>query len=250
MSKPTALDLFCGAGGASMGLYRAGFDVTGVDITPQKNYPFHFVQADALDYPLDGFDFIWASPPCQAYSKATKRWSSRNHIDVVDITRMRLTAAWIKCPCGCDEFLCTTHWLHVFECSCPPIENWNRSPYSSPAPCWAIENVSGAPLRVARKLCGSAFGLGVRRHRFIETNVDLPLLYPCDHSKPVAGVYGHTGGQSRRDKRQFGSIKDWRVAMDIHWMTVVELSQSVPPAYSEFIGKQAIQFITQVSSNA
>ena len=92
--RPRALDLFCGAGGASMGLSRAGFDVVGVDIEPQPEYPFDFVRADALTYPLDGFDFIWASPKCQRYSAATRQSGNPEaHPDQVPAVRERLLAA-------------------------------------------------------------------------------------------------------------------------------------------------------------
>lgn len=76
--KLRALDLFCCAGGAGMGLHRAGFAVTGVDIEPQPNYPFRFIQDNALSIALDGYDFIWASPPCQAYTNA-QRIQKREH---------------------------------------------------------------------------------------------------------------------------------------------------------------------------
>src|SRR5512140_2399640 len=92
--KPILLDLFCGAGGAAMGYHRAGFDVVGVDIKPQPHYPFEFHQADALTFPLAGFDAIHASPPCQAYSAMRTTWNARNdHPDLLPPTRAMLEAA-------------------------------------------------------------------------------------------------------------------------------------------------------------
>ena len=116
---PRALDLFCCAGGASEGLRRAGFEVVGVDIEPQPHYPFEFHQADALTFPLDGFDFIWASPPCQAYTLC-QRIQKNEHPDLVAPIRERLHA--------------------------------NGAPY-------CIENVPGAPLVEPIELCGTMFGL-------------------------------------------------------------------------------------------
>jgi hypothetical protein len=125
--RPRALDLFCGAGGASMGLHRAGFEVVGVDACPQPEYPFAFVQADALTFPLDGFAFVWASPPCQAFTAYKRRTDHvRPRRNLIPAVRARLAAAGV--------------------------------PY-------VIENVVGAPLRVPVMLCGSMFGLDVQRHR-------------------------------------------------------------------------------------
>lgn len=125
------LDLFCGAGGAAMGYYRAGFEVVGVDIKPQPNFPFEFHQANALDFPVDGFDIIHASPPCQAHTCLNVMWNAKKHADFVEPTREKLKASGL--------------------------------PY-------IIENVPGAPLIDPIKLCGSMFGLGagpydLRRHR-------------------------------------------------------------------------------------
>src|SRR5262252_358856 len=162
MTRPRLLDLFCGAGGAAMGYWRAGFDVTGVDVVPQPSYPFTFVQADALAYPLDGFDAVHASPPCQAYSVATGNARRGDHVDLYEPVRRRLEASGLP---------------------------------------WVIENVIGAPYRQGVVLCGSMFGLRVRRHRNFEASF-LMLAPACDHAtqgRPL-GVYG-AGGRSIRPRR-------------------------------------------------
>lgn len=206
------LDLFCGAGGASTGLEMAGFDVYGVDINPQPNYPFDFVQADALIVCLDGFDFIWASPPCQAYSVATKRWYGYDseHPDLIAQVRDRL--------------------------------NSTDTPY-------IIENVPSAPLRKDVTLCGFMFGLATIRHRIFESNID--LIQP-DHVRHTGirgrdyfTVAGHPGGYSIRDGVYIGSIEQWREAMQIDWMNTKELTESIPPAYSAYLGRQVMEHLNE-----
>jgi DNA (cytosine-5)-methyltransferase 1 len=209
--RPRCLDLFCGAGGASMGLHRAGFDVLGVDIRPQPNYPLRFMQADALTFPLEGFDFIWASPPCQRYSSITQVNGTREeHPDLIAPMRERLKDS---------------------------------------GAAYAIENVEGAPVENPITLCGSMFRLDVRRHRLFETSwfsLDRP---DCQHHRwtpqfrsldrriknpsRVVGVHGHINYR--------GEFAIRCRAMGVDWMTNAELSQAIPPAYSEFIGRAALQ---------
>jgi DNA (cytosine-5)-methyltransferase 1 len=220
VNRPILLDLFCGAGGASVGYSRAGFDVIGVDINPQPNYPFQFIQAD-WEEPLWVLPGLWernkipflihASPPCQAYSSMTKRWGrSAQHPDLVSKVRERLIEI--------------------------------DSPY-------VIENVLQAPLINPTVLCGSMFNLGVqvgterrqlRRHRGFESNLSIPTPVPCIHMGRAIGVYGHSGGVSKRDGITFSGTDSWREAMGIPWMTGKELSESIPPAYTEYIGKLLI----------
>lgn len=209
--RPKVLDLFCGAGGASMGLYRAGFDVIGIDHRPQPRYPFRFIQADALEPPLDfsRFDLIWASPPCQAHSVLRHLYPGRSY---------------------------SCHIAHVRR-----MLEQSGKPY-------VIENVPGAPLKPSVVLCGSSFGLRVRRHRLFESSI--VLLGPqCDHA-----TQGHpidvTGTGGRRITRRRGdhggacqkprNLAEAREAMGINWMTRKELTQAIPPAYAEFIGRAFI----------
>ena len=203
MTKPRLLDLFCGAGGAAMGYHRAGFEVVGVDINPQKNYPFEFHQADAMTYPLEGFDVIHASPPCQRYTLAQNAAQNADaHPDLVAPARERLRGS---------------------------------------GALWVIENVVGAPLESPITLCGLAFGLNVKRHRLFELEPPLLLAPPCpSHDVGYYVIFGHEV-RSRRHGQATGrknKIAEGRKAMGIDWMTTSELSQAIPPAYTEWIGKQ------------
>jgi len=206
VNKPRLLDLFSGAGGAAMGYYRAGFDVVGVDIKPMPRYPFEFYQADALEYcAAHGreFDVIHASPPCQFYSEMTPEASRANHPDL--IAAMRQT-----------------------------LENANKP--------FIIENVAGAKhiLHNPLKLCGSMFSLGVRRHRYFEMSpITFYFTLSCNHSgKPV---YLNGCGHTRRGEKKIKSVKLASVAMGIDWMTFDELREAIPPAYTEWIGKQLME---------
>lgn len=230
MTRPVALDLFCCAGGASMGLHRAGFDVVGVDIVPRKRYPFRFVQADALRPPFDlsSFDFIWASPPCQAHTSMKTMHNAKIHADLIPPTRAMLKASGV--------------------------------PY-------VIENVVGAPLESYFQLCGTSFGLGIedadlQRHRWFETSWPILFVPQCQHgARSTIGVYGgHVRNRKRRTIGIYGegcrdsrrkldrgvadfTIEQGKAAMGIDWMTTSELSQAIPPAYGEFIGREALLHI-------
>ena len=207
--SPRLLDLYCGAGGAAMGYHRAGFDVLGVDINLQPRYPFEFVQGDALEYLAahgHEYDAIHASPPCQRYSTMTA--DPGRHPDLVPPTRVLLIAAG--------------------------------------AP-WVIENVPGSPLIDPVRVCGSSFGLAVRRHRLFESNVPVTGT-ACRHApqgRPV-GVYGSPERKQylRPDGAQRGTkartLAEGHAAMGIDWMSWRELTQAIPPAYTEHIGRQLL----------
>lgn len=216
MSRPRLLDLFCGAGGCSVGYERAGFEVTGIDIAPQPNYPFRFFQLDATDterWPLDlfehTFDVIHASPPCQSFTAYRRKGHGvgDGYPDLIDHMRLMLTGM---------------------------------------ANAWVIENVAGAPLYGSVRLCGSSFGLDVRRHRYFESNVPL-LAPPCDHQWQTPRFAPAT---NRTNLRRTVEVGVWRIpldvqraAMGIDWMTLPELSEAIPPAFTSFIGEQLLAHI-------
>lgn len=220
-AKPRLLDLYCCQGGASMGYHQAGFDVFGVDINPQPRYPFPFHLGDALevltnDTFMAGFDAIHASPPCQDHSalKATSGLHGTGHLLEATLEALR----------------------------------------AQDKP-WIVENVPGAPMPGALTLCGTEFGLGIehqgrryrlRRHRLFLAQFHLMGAGGCMHgTDPVVGVYGdhlRSRGHYRKgadfpgeDKVALGGQ-----ALGIGWMTWKGLSQSIPPAYTQFLGEQLL----------
>ena len=231
------LDLFCNAGGAGMGYHRAGCEVFGVDLHRQRNYPFPMHQGDALAVlealirgekvaftgrdgavhllGLDDFDAIHASPPCQGY------------------TALRHAPG--------------THGAPLM------IEDVRRLSVRTERP-WIIENVEEArwAMRDPITLCGSMFALGaqgcqLRRHRLFESNIAISPPAPCQHdSRPVIGVYGgharrraaSAGGRGTRDVWEGGHRAAMSEAMGMTWATCAEMSEAIPPAYTEHLGRQ------------
>lgn len=221
--RPRLLDLFCGAGGAAMGYHRAGFDVVGVDIAPQPNYPFTFIQTNALNVlrcsslpdSEDGpFDAIHASPPCQHYSDMSdcRPGLKDEYEDLIGHTR---------------ELLQRTGLPYV------------------------IENVTGAPLAkqptldgtYGVELCGRMFGLDLYRHRWFETNFPVTQpQHPC-HLKPASPAGHWTPGTVISVAGNFHPIGVARVAMGIGWMNRAELAEAIPPAYTEHIGSRLLALL-------
>lgn len=211
------LDLFCGAGGAGMGIHQAfpNAKILGIDIKESPNYPFDFVKADANEFPTKGFDFIWASPPCQRYS-VLSHLASKSHKALVPEVRKRLIESGV--------------------------------PY-------AMENVVGAPFKNPVTLCGSHFGLKtkdghqLRRHRIFETSFPITCTLSCNHTSPTIGIFGSKARDTAQEKRHYSkpkatrgnphginiSLKEAQAAMGINWMGFKELSQAIPPAYSKWI---------------
>lgn len=240
---PKLLDLYCGGGGAAMGYHRAGFTVVGVDHLPQPHYPFEFHRMDALQYLRDHgheFDVVHASPPCQAYSRL-RAITRKEYVDMIPATRSALLAL--------------------------------GKPY-------VIENVPGAPLNMKvwqyiqtylYELCGSMFSLAtpdgyaeLRRHRLFELNCWLGLQPECNHGGGgVVTVAGHdyadnaarsrvrralsiTGNTAqtnvvRNKVRVTFSAAEARHAMGIDWLPMSRLSQAIPPAYTEWIGRRLLE---------
>lgn len=219
------LDLFCGAGGCSVGYSRSGFEVVGVDHKTHPDYPFQFVQGDALslrtEY-LDQFDVVAASPPCPRYSTITPESTRHSHPDYLEAVRSQLQE-WATTEK--DRF-------------------------------YVIENVPGArslmdhPIRV----CGSWFGLGVRRHRYFESNLMMLRGTDCLHESQGTplGVYGDHGDggteflrpDGGRRGRKAADLDEAQQAMGIDWMTSWDdIADAVPPAYTQHIGEQLIEHL-------
>ena len=202
MNRPLVIDLCCKAGGAAMGYYLAGFDVLGVDLEPQPRYPFRFIRADALTFPLTGADLVHASPICKAYS-ATAVLNDVEHPRQIEAFRERLAASGI--------------------------------PY-------VIENVEGAPLVGPVTLCGAMFpGLRTYRHRLIEASFPVPQPPEPEHRWPLAKMgRPPKPGEWIQVVGHFSDVNSARVAMACPWMTRDELAQAIPPPYTRHVGRAAL----------
>ena len=219
------LDLFCGAGGSAVGYHRAGFDeIVGVDIKFQKRYPFQFVQADALEFCASfgaGFDAIHASPPCQGYSVGT----NFNHLKYGKFVYPQLIAE-------------------------------TRRQLRRTSRMYVIENVVGAKRAMGfrMRLCGTQFGLRVQRHRLFESSQLLMSPHePCNHRPfdislrkrrcefllTYRDVVTKNGFRVRRPSFCPAGIA--AQAMGVEWMNSAEAGESIPPAYTEFIGRQLLE---------
>jgi DNA (cytosine-5)-methyltransferase 1 len=219
---PLLLDAFCCAGGAAEGYVLAGFEVVGVDIEPQPNYPYPFIQHDAMsvlaNLARDGhalgryFDAVHASVPCQAFTAYRRKGHGvgDGYPDLIADARRLLRAIGL--------------------------------PY-------VIENVPGAPLESPITLCGSSFGLDVRRHRLFESNVPLTAL-PCNHAAQAPGRFPGATNRAAMSRATV-EIGVWRIPLDVQKramgidreVTLPELSEAIPPAYTEFIGRQLLAHI-------
>jgi DNA (cytosine-5)-methyltransferase 1 len=224
MGRPRLLDLFSGAGGAALGYARAGFEVVGVDHRPMPGYPSAFVLADALEYLAEHgreYHAIHASPPCQAFTAYRRKGHGvgAGAADLIAAVRRALDGS--------------------------------GRPY-------VIENVPGAPLGVAGRrpllLCGSMFGLDVRRHRLFEASWELPPGPACRHALQRARGSRFPAATNRASNgRSTVEIGVWRIpldvqrrAMGIDWMDLEELSQAIPPAYTEWVGRRLLERVARL----
>lgn len=209
-----ALDLYCCGGGAGRGLHQAGFEVTGVDIDPQKRYPFKFIQSDVMSLSIDflrGFDFIWASPPCQQYTMAGTQWrlEGKEYPDMIDETRDMLIKSGVP---------------------------------------WVIENVPDAPLRNPVMLCGAMFNLRTYRHRLFESSfkIDQPA-HPEHVAKSTKMGRPPKDGEFLQIVGHFSGVTLAREIMGLPGLNQYELAQAIPPAYSKYIAEQFMKSVVGFS---
>lgn len=206
--KPTCLDTYCKAGGAGYGFSLAGFDVVGVDIERQPNYPFKFFQGDAVEFIYKfgaDFDYIHASPPCQFASELTPMAYRKNHKNWIPETREALIAT---------------------------------------GKLYDIENVEAARKNLINPvmLCGSMFGLGVWRHRYFELHPSIALLTPtCNHGNVPVLI---SGTRRRNNERFEFTAQQCRDASGLFWMTRKEMDEAIPPAYTHWLGSQVMARLT------
>jgi DNA (cytosine-5)-methyltransferase 1 len=213
MSRPLLLDLYCGAGGAAMGYHRAGFEVIGVDINSQPNYPFQFVEEEALSYlryvhtwDHHPFKAIHASPPCQRHSvmSACRPGLADTYPDLIAPTRELLEATGLQ---------------------------------------WVIENVPGAPLKDPVMLCGTMFGRELYRHRLFESNFPITVPEHPEHIKSASRAAHWEPGTVMSVSGHVAPVAYAREIMDIGWTTRDELVEAIPPYYTEHIGRQIMEVL-------
>lgn len=215
----SGLDLFSGAGGASMGYACAGIEMVGIDWRAQPRYPFEFIQSDVRaffdrDNWLDSFDFIHASPPCQEHSRL-----------------QTMVQAQVKKPV----------YINLIPSVREVLERWA----ARTGGLYIIENVVRAPIRNDVTLCGTQFGLGwggkqLQRHRWFETNFK-PWRKGCNHSGSPWGVYGSLRDNIPRGGQTPPTLDAARSMMGIDWMIWKELKESIPPVYTHFLGQQVVE---------
>lgn len=242
MSRPRLLDLFCGPGGASVGYARSGFEVVGVDLSPQHDYPFEFIQGDALEFLAEevawtqgprfapkAFDAIHASPPCQRWTRMQRQRKNQDaHPDLITPLRPLLDATGL--------------------------------PY-------VIENVEGCDALIDPvMICGSMFDppMEIRHHRLFETNWNLiPPMWPCRHDLYALPLYPGTpnGSGNRPGARVMNPMASgtthemWAAAKGIDWIPAngrkrpsPALNDALPPLYTEFVGRQLMVHIACVQA--
>lgn len=206
--RPRLLDLFCGAGGAARGYQQAGFYVVGVDIQPQPNYGGNeFIQADAVTFPLDGFDAIHASPPCQEYTMAGRQWraAGKEYPDLIAVTRERLRMSGVP---------------------------------------WVIENVPGSPLINPVILNGPFFGMMIQRTRLFECSFPMPsFTLPPPNGRVTKMGRPPQPDEYLQPVGHFSGVPEARKRMEIDWMNQKELAQAIPPIYTRFIGQYLMEGI-------